>query len=139
VLAGTETVTDLAARHGVSRKFVYQQRHKASTALDDAFASDTPDGAVLFELTVTKAWLRQIIIALALIGRGSYRGVVEFVRDLLGVTVSLGCVRDMLQAAARQASIALSAPEALVREVCVLQRVPTTSPTYWQGWNRLRA
>ena len=28
-LAGSETVSDLAARHGVSRKFVYHQTHKA--------------------------------------------------------------------------------------------------------------
>jgi hypothetical protein len=104
-LAGSETVTSLAAQHGVSRKFVYQQTHKARTALDDAFSPATLDDEVLFELTVTKAWLRQIIVALALICRGSYRGVVEFLRDLLGVTVSLGCVHDVLQAAARQASI----------------------------------
>jgi hypothetical protein len=103
-LAGSETVSGLAARHGVSRKFVYQQTHKARTALDDAFSPTVPDGEVLFELAVTKAWLRQIIVALVLICRGSYRGVVEFLRDLLGVTVSLGCVHDMLQTAARQAS-----------------------------------
>jgi hypothetical protein len=104
-LAGSETVSDLAARHGVSRKFVYQQTDKARTALDGAFASATPDSAVLFELAVTKAWLRQVIVALTLICRGSYRGVVEFLRDLLGVAVSVGCVHDVLQAATRQASI----------------------------------
>ncbi len=103
-LAGSETVTDLAARHGVSRKFVYQQTHKARAALDGAFSPAVPDSAVLFELAVTKAWLRQLIVALVLICRGSYRGVVEFVRDLLGVTVSIGCVHDVLQAATRQAS-----------------------------------
>ena len=103
-LAGSETVTDLAARHGVSRKFVYRQTHKARTALDDAFSPAVPDGEVLFELAVTKGWLRQLIVALALICRGSYRGVVEFLRDLLGVAVSLGCVHDVLQAATRQAS-----------------------------------
>jgi len=57
-LAGSETVSDLAARHGMSRKFVYQQTHKARTALDDAFSPATPDEAVLFELAVTKTWLR---------------------------------------------------------------------------------
>ena len=36
-LARSETVSDLAARHGVSRKFVYQQTHKARIALADAF------------------------------------------------------------------------------------------------------
>jgi len=102
-LAGSGTVSDLAARHGVSRKFVYQQTHKARAALHDAFSSATPDDEVLFELAVTKAWLRQVIVGLTLICRGSYRGVVEFLRDLLGVPVSLGCVHDVLEAAARQA------------------------------------
>jgi len=29
--------------------------------------------------------------------------------------------------------------EPLVRDACVLHRLPSTSPAYWQGWNRLRA
>ncbi len=103
-LAGSETVSDLAAWHGVSRKFVYQQTHKARTVLDDAFSPAVPDGEVLFEVAVTKAWLRQAIVALTLICRSAYRGVVEFLHDLLGVPVSLGCVHDVLQAATRQAS-----------------------------------
>jgi transposase-like protein len=103
-LAGSETVSDLAARHGVSREFVYQQTHKARAVLDDAFSSATPDHEVLFEVAVTKAWLRQAIVGLTLTCRSSYRGVVEFLRDLLGVPVSLGCVHDVLQAATRQAS-----------------------------------
>jgi len=103
-LAGSGTVSDLAARHGVSRKFVYQQTHKARTVLDDAFSPAVPDGEVLFELAVTKAWLRQVIVALTLICRSSYRGVVEFLRDLLGLPVSLGCVHDVLEATTRQAS-----------------------------------
>src|SRR5215212_5496833 len=103
-LARSETVSDLAARHGVSRKFVYQQTHKARAALDGAFSPAVPDSTVLFELTVTKAWLRQVIVALVLICRGSDRGVVEFLRDLLGVSISVGCVHDVLQAATRQAS-----------------------------------
>src|SRR4030095_13710289 len=44
-LAGSETVSDLAAQHGVSRKFVYQQTHKGRSALEDAYprsANPTP-------------------------------------------------------------------------------------------------
>src|SRR3954466_3209011 len=109
-LAGSETVSDLAARHGMSRKFVYQQTHKARAALDDAFSA-TPDEAVLFELAVTGVWLRQVIVALPLLCRSSYRGVVEFLRDLLGVPVSLGHVHDVLQAATRQASAVNAEPD----------------------------
>jgi len=102
-LAHSETISDLAARHGVSRKFVYQQTHKARIALADAFSPAVPDSEVLFELAVTKAWLRQVIVGLTLICHSSYRGVVEFLRDLLGLPVSVGCVHDVLQSATRQA------------------------------------
>src|SRR4051795_10546948 len=89
----------------MSRKFVYQQTHKARAALDDAFSPATPDEAVLFELAVTKTWLHQVIVALPLICRSSYRGVIEFLRDLLRLPVSVGYVHDVLQAATRQASV----------------------------------
>jgi len=104
-LARSETVSDLAARHGVSRKFVYQQTRKVGAALDDAFSPATPDDEVLFELAVTKAWLRQVTVGLTLICRNSYRGVVEFLRDLLALPVSISTVHHVLQSATRQADI----------------------------------
>ena len=104
-LAQSATISDLAARHGVSRKFVYRQTHKAVSALDGAFMSATPDDEVLFELAVTKTWLRQVIVGLTLICHSSYRGVVEFLRDLLGLPVSVSCVHNVLQSATLQAGI----------------------------------
>src|SRR2546423_1287883 len=38
-LAGTRPITRLAGEYDVSRKFVYQQRSTAHTALQEAFAS----------------------------------------------------------------------------------------------------
>jgi hypothetical protein len=55
-LARSATVSGLSTRHGVSRKFVYQQADKARRALDGAFISASPDGEVLFEIQVTKRW-----------------------------------------------------------------------------------
>ena len=64
VLAGTETVSELARQHEVSRKFLYQQADTAEQALGHAFApSSTPDD-VLFYLPVTRAWLRQLVLGL---------------------------------------------------------------------------
>ena len=103
-LARSETVSDLAAQHGVNRKLIYQQTHKARAALNGAFSLAVPDSEMLFGLAVTKTWLRQVIVGLTLICRGSYRAVVEFLRDLLGVAVSVGCVHEVLQAVTRQAS-----------------------------------
>jgi hypothetical protein len=104
-LARSTTISDLSVRHRVSRKFVYQQAHKAGAALDEVFLSGTPEDDVLFHLTVSKTWLRQVIVALTLICRSSYRGVVEFLRDLLGVPISIGTVHHVLQSATRQARI----------------------------------
>src|SRR4051795_858748 len=102
-LARAATVSDLAVQHGTSRKFVYQQMHKAGAALDDAFLSAAADEQALFTLTATKTWLRQVIVGLALICHSSYRGIVEFLRDLLGVAISVGTVHDVLQSATQQA------------------------------------
>ncbi len=44
-----------------------------------------------------------MIVGLTLICRSSYRGVVEFLRDLLGMPVSVGCINNVLQAATCQA------------------------------------
>jgi hypothetical protein len=56
-------------------------------------------------LAVTKGWLRQVIVGVALICRGSCRGVIEFIRDLLGVSMSVGTVHQALQSAARKANV----------------------------------
>jgi hypothetical protein len=80
----------------VSRKFVYAQKGNASDALNDAFCSAVADGEVLFQFPVTRTWLRQVMLGLPLICRSSYRGVMEFMRDLLGVTVSVGRVHEVL-------------------------------------------
>jgi hypothetical protein len=104
-LAQSATITDLASRHGVSRKFIYRQTQMASIALDDAFQSARPEDEVLFELPVSKTWLRQVIVALALICHSSYRGVIEFARDLLGISISLGTVHHVLQSVTQQAGV----------------------------------
>ncbi|CAB3807848.1 hypothetical protein LMG28614_06682 [Paraburkholderia ultramafica] len=83
-LAGAETISELSARLGVSRKFVYAQRGKASDALDDAFSLAAPDDGVLFQLPVTRTWLRQAMLGLTLIWRSSYRALVELMQRSAG-------------------------------------------------------
>jgi hypothetical protein len=57
----------------VRRKFVYQQAHQAGAASNKIFLSGTPEDDVLFHLTVSKTWLRQVMVALTLISRSSMR------------------------------------------------------------------
>lgn len=103
-LAGTQTITDLADAADVSRKFVYRQAATAQAALEEAFAAaDTSDEQVLFQLPVTKAWLRQATLGLVLVCHSSVRGVQEFYRDLLGVNLSVGTIHNTIHQAVDQA------------------------------------
>jgi len=103
--AGSEPITHLAARHGVSRKFVYRQVAKASAALDEAFAPALRDDReVLFHVPVTKDWLHQFVPAQVLIGHSSFRGVLEMmdaVFDYRGV--SIGTVHNIVREAITKA------------------------------------
>jgi hypothetical protein len=103
-LAGTETISRLAARHEVSRKFVYRQAGNAKEALQEAFAEDAGEASpVLFYLPVTRPWLEQVILGLTLICHSPLRGVSEFCRDVLDWPVSVGKVHNVLQAAVERA------------------------------------
>jgi hypothetical protein len=98
-LARTESVTELAERHQVSRPFLYQQATKGAQALAQAFAPQAKDEEVLFYLPVTKAWLRQVVLGLVLLCHSSFRGVIAFFRDLLDCPVSLGSVHAIVRQA----------------------------------------
>ena len=98
-LAGSLAITELAEQHQVSRKFVYQQADLAEQALRRAFDPPPQDADVLFYLPVTKAWLRQLVLALVLICRSSYRGVVELLRDLFDYPISVGTVHNIVHSA----------------------------------------
>ena len=59
----------------------------------------------LFQVQVTKRWLRQVIVALALMCRSSYLGIIEFMRDLLGWPICIGTIHHVLHAAVEQAGV----------------------------------
>src|SRR3954451_1405092 len=94
-------VSRLADQHDVSRKFVYQQRHKAQDALLHAFDPPPPAAGasqeVIFHLPVTKGWLRQFVLAATLVGHSSLRGVCEMLDCLLDLPVSVGWVHAVVK------------------------------------------
>ena len=101
----TETIRGLAAQHAVSRKFIYRQVDTAKEALQEAFVPEQDDATkVLFHLPVTKQWLEQAFLGLALICHSPLRGISEFCRDLLDYPVSIGKVHDVLQDAVERAA-----------------------------------
>jgi hypothetical protein len=103
VLAGAQHVSDLAREHEVSRKFLYQQADTARDALTHAFNPEPREEDVLFHLPVTKAWLRQLVLGLVLIGHAPYRAVVELFRDLFDWPISLGTVHNIVRSAVEPA------------------------------------
>jgi hypothetical protein len=102
-LAETDSVRELSRQHEVSRKFVAQQRDKATDALEEAFAPDVPDDEVLFYLPVTKHWLRQVVLCLMLIGHASMRGVVDFFAAVFDHPIGLGTVHNIMTESVMQA------------------------------------
>jgi hypothetical protein len=98
-LAGEIPITQLAGQAEVSRKFVYDQKAIAAEALDAAFEPRPDDDNLLFQLPVTKNWMRQFILGLVLIAHCPLRGVVELLRDLFDYDISLGTVHNVVKAA----------------------------------------
>ena len=97
-LSGSEPLARLARRHGASRKFVRVQRDKARQAIDEAFAApavapEAPDAEPCEHYPrVSDAWVRRFTLAVLLIVHGSYRHVVELLRDLFGLSLSVGTI-----------------------------------------------
>jgi len=104
VLARAEPLSNLAQKHGVSRKFLYQQADKASDALDKAFTPSANDKKVLFYLPVTKNWIRQFVLALILICHSSFRGVIEILEAVFDYhSLSLGTIHSIAGQAVQKA------------------------------------
>jgi hypothetical protein len=96
-LVGTQPISQLADALDVSRKFIYQHTDKAQQALHSAFRPDPDDDPrVLFTLPVTKPFLRQIVLGLILICHSSFRGGVEFLRDVFDFRLSVGTVATIV-------------------------------------------
>lgn len=103
-LSGAERVTPLARRNGTSRKFVRAQRDRVRQAIDMAFAE--PVAAPLAEQfpRVSELWVRRFVLAVILIVHGSYRQVVELLRDLFGLSLSVGTIHTWVEQAAQRAA-----------------------------------
>jgi hypothetical protein len=104
-LGRSEPLTQLAARHAVSRKFVYQQMAKATAAVEQAFQPAAgPESKVLFRLPVTQEWLEQLVLSLTLICHSSYRGVQELLETMFDSRdFSLGSIHNLLRHAVDRA------------------------------------
>lgn len=95
-LSGNVPISNIADEYGVSRKFVYRQQSKGQSALDDAFSPQSDDDDVLFYIPVTRGWLRQTVLALALLCRGSVRGISEFMGTIFDTKMCPATVHNII-------------------------------------------
>jgi hypothetical protein len=104
-LGHIEPITRIAERHDVSRKFVYQQRQKATTAIDQAFqGSQAEQSKVLFWLPVSREWLEQLVLSLTLICHSPFRGAMELLDTMFDYRqISLGSIHNVVQRAVDKA------------------------------------
>ena len=103
-LARRATISRLAVQEQVSRKFIYQQKHKADAALNQAFSPAEDASDVLFYLPVTAAWLNQLVLSLVLICHSSYRWVIQLLAALFDTSISLGTIHNLLAVTSKQAT-----------------------------------
>ena len=124
-----------------------------------ALAGQTEAGAhaLTGDIRTLTAWLAHDVLALAGPSLDIRNEIFDFIVAELGRRESLdprrirpvrialqnqlddllafaGVLDDKLATIARAHQL----PEHVVRASCVLHRKPSTSPSYWQGWNRLR-
>ncbi len=103
LLSKQEPVSHLAHQKQVSRKFLYQQKAIAETALNQAFEKQEREKEVLYYLPITQQWIFQLILALILICHCSYRGIKELLRDLFHYPLSIGTIHNRVVEATEKA------------------------------------
>jgi hypothetical protein len=132
--------------------------HELATQLALARQTETKAHELARDIRTLTQWLRHDVLALAGPALATRQMLFDFVveelarrepgdvRRIRPVRVALQNQRDDLLAFAgvldaKLADIAQAhaIAEPVVREACLLHRLPSTSPAYWQGWNRLRA
>lgn len=101
-IGGRQTIADLSRHFQCSRTTVYEQKNRALQAAASAF--EEADGQTLLTLSVTKSVLHKMVVALFLVCRSSYRGIMFFLESILGYSLSLGSVFNILDAAAGKAT-----------------------------------
>lgn len=96
-ITGKQTISAIANDYQVSRKFVSEQKQKILTVINEVFDKTADDDKVLYQIPVTKNWLKQCVISLALDCRSSFRGIMKSMSNLFDFNNSLGSVFNIIQ------------------------------------------
>ena len=96
-IAGEQTISAIANDYQVSRKFVSTQKQKVLSAVNEAFDEKADGDKVLYQIPVTKNWLKQCVISFTLDCRSSVRGIIKSMSNLFDFKCSLGNVCNIIR------------------------------------------
>lgn len=157
-LAAGATSRRKTLQSGISRAGQRHPKDELLVQLEQARHTEARASCLARDVRTLVQWLRHDVLALAGPDLATRRELLDFIvaelvareledpRRIRPVRVALQNQRDHLLAFAGLLDAELAAiarahavPERLVREACILHRLPTTSSAYWQGWSELRA
>lgn len=100
-IAGEGTVSQISKDYDCSRTTIYKQQNKALQAANQAF--DEEDESVLYSVPVSKPFIKQVVLALGMICKSSYRDIKFFVKSIFDYSVSIGSIFDVMDDASDKA------------------------------------
>ncbi|MCX7125544.1 MAG: hypothetical protein NTU49_07335, partial [Gammaproteobacteria bacterium] len=104
VISNKKTITDAANENNVSRKFVHGLKNTALNAVDQSFLPEIKnDDQVLFNLPVTKTWVKQLTLSLMMHSRSSFRGITKVLSDVFDYEISIGTIHNISNEATQKA------------------------------------
>ena len=103
-IAGQQTITYISDYFNVSRTTVHEQKKRAMGAVKREF-EESDDDMVLFTISVNKALIKKIVVALFLCCGSSYRGIIFFINSIFNYSIALGSVSNILASAAEMAAL----------------------------------
>ncbi len=98
-IKGVSPISHIAARHDVSRNFIYKQKDLAIQGITEAFRKKSlaDQDKALFNIPVTKTWIKQLILGLSLCCHSSFRGIQEILDGVFDHQISIGNIHNIVQ------------------------------------------
>jgi len=93
-LKETQSITTISKQYGCSRTSVHQQKNILINSVSKAFQPENNE--MLFSLPVTKQFMLQMVLALHLICKASYRDIQFFLQTMFNYSLSLGSVFNII-------------------------------------------
>ncbi len=103
-LSKQNSISDLSRTYGCSRTTIHLQKNTALLAINKAFDEENED-TLLYELPITKNFIKQVVLSLFLICKSSFRDIIFFLKDIFNYSISLGSIYTILDEEADKAKI----------------------------------